>query len=173
MFTARPFERDWSDIAQCCPQTMQYFPYCAIKIKLFLIHSIYCTTFQYGPQTVNIAIRNIAQWYWPSRGRIRHLQLNSKRSQNWETNYNRKTNLRISAWRFITSKHLNAFPHRKGILCTSRQRYKTSKLLSFSKQVKKRLLFFFTAVPNLCIIMQRRRTGNYKSCLVNFYEKDS
>jgi hypothetical protein len=49
MFTARPFERDWSDIAQCCPQTTQYFPYCAIKIKPFLIHSIYCTTFQYDP----------------------------------------------------------------------------------------------------------------------------
>jgi hypothetical protein len=46
-----------SDIAQCCPQTVQYFPYCAINIKPFLIHSIYCTIFQYDPQTVNIIVQ--------------------------------------------------------------------------------------------------------------------
>jgi len=36
---------------------MQYFPYCAIKIKPFLIHSIYCATFQYDPQTVSIIVQ--------------------------------------------------------------------------------------------------------------------
>jgi hypothetical protein len=32
----------------------KYHPYCAINIKPFLIRSVYCTTFQYDPQTVNI-----------------------------------------------------------------------------------------------------------------------
>jgi hypothetical protein len=36
---------------------MQYFPYCAINIKPFLIHSIYCTTFQYDPQSVNVIVQ--------------------------------------------------------------------------------------------------------------------
>ena len=70
MFTSRPFERDWSDIAQCCPQTVQYIPYCAIKIKPFFIHSVYCTTFHYDPQTVNIIVQFeiLHNKYWPSRG---------------------------------------------------------------------------------------------------------
>jgi len=52
---------------------------------------------------------------------LRHLQLKSKWSHNCETNYNRKTNPRISGWRFVTSKHRNALPHRRDIFYTSQR----------------------------------------------------
>jgi hypothetical protein len=48
MFISRRFDKDWSDIAPCCPQTTQYVPYCAVNIKQFFY-------------SLNI-LRNISLW---------------------------------------------------------------------------------------------------------------
>ena len=49
----RPLERNWQDIAQYSQQTTQYYPVCAIYFQVFENHTIYCTTFQYCPHTIN------------------------------------------------------------------------------------------------------------------------
>jgi len=50
------------------------------------------------------------------------------------------------------------------------QDFKTTFFLQTSKE---KVTYSFTVIENLWIIMQRRSTGNYKSFLDNFYEKDN
>jgi hypothetical protein len=58
MFTARQTDSNWMNIAQYCPQTIQYAAQYIVSIKLHSTDTIHCTNLQYYKQRVN----NIVQW---------------------------------------------------------------------------------------------------------------
>jgi hypothetical protein len=58
----------------------------------------------------------------------------------------------MSGWRFLTSKQFNVIPHRKGL---------------FIQDING------TGVQNVRIVMQHRRTANYKDSVDDFKEEEN